>query len=72
IGLRPGDVHLNISSPGWAKHAWSNLFAPWNAMRSGADRFLIRREFRDTARSASRQQVRGQGIQQCDRSPARA
>ncbi|CAL9579343.1 Acetyl-coenzyme A synthetase [Streptomyces sp. enrichment culture] len=31
IGLRPGDVHLNIASPGWAKHAWSNLFAPWNA-----------------------------------------
>ncbi|MEI7032616.1 AMP-binding protein [Streptomyces pratensis] len=31
IGLRPGDVHLNISSPGWAKHAWSNLFAPWTA-----------------------------------------
>lgn len=31
IGVRPGDVHLNISSPGWAKHAWSNLFAPWNA-----------------------------------------
>ncbi|MFE7773239.1 AMP-binding protein [Streptomyces sp. NPDC057445] len=31
IGLVPGDVHLNISSPGWAKHAWSNLFAPWNA-----------------------------------------
>ncbi|MFD3919508.1 AMP-binding protein [Streptomyces sp. NPDC058595] len=31
IGLGPGDVHLNISSPGWAKHAWSNLFAPWNA-----------------------------------------
>ncbi|GAA0682948.1 AMP-binding protein [Streptomyces cellulosae] len=31
VGLRPGDVHLNISSPGWAKHAWSNLFAPWNA-----------------------------------------
>jgi acetyl-CoA synthetase len=29
IGLRPGDVHLNISSPGWAKHAWSSLFAPW-------------------------------------------
>ncbi|GIJ71787.1 AMP-binding protein [Virgisporangium ochraceum] len=32
IGLRPGDVHLNISSPGWAKHAWSNVFAPWNAL----------------------------------------
>lgn len=31
IGLRPGDVHWNISSPGWAKHAWSNIFAPWNA-----------------------------------------
>lgn len=31
IGLRPGDVHLNISSPGWAKHAYSNVFAPWNA-----------------------------------------
>jgi acetyl-CoA synthetase len=31
IGIQPGDVHLNISSPGWAKHAWSNVFAPWNA-----------------------------------------
>lgn len=31
IGLRPGDTHLNISSPGWAKHAWSCFFAPWNA-----------------------------------------
>ncbi|KIF71056.1 AMP-dependent synthetase [Streptomyces sp. AcH 505] len=31
IGLKPGDVHLNIASPGWAKHAWSNLFGPWNA-----------------------------------------
>ena len=31
IGLRPGDVHLNISSPGWAKHAWSSFFAPWIA-----------------------------------------
>jgi acetyl-CoA synthetase len=31
IGLRPGDVHMNIASPGWAKHAWSNVFAPWNA-----------------------------------------
>ncbi len=31
IGVRPGDVHWNISSPGWAKHAWSNVFAPWNA-----------------------------------------
>ena len=31
LGLRPGDVHLNISSPGWAKHAYSCVFAPWNA-----------------------------------------
>jgi len=31
IGLKPGDRHLNISSPGWAKHAWSCFFAPWNA-----------------------------------------
>src|SRR4051794_12589671 len=31
IGLRPDDMHLNISSPGWAKHAWSCFFAPWNA-----------------------------------------
>ena len=31
IGLQPGDVHVNLSSPGWAKHAWSCLFAPWNA-----------------------------------------
>jgi acetyl-CoA synthetase len=31
LGLKPGDLHLNLSSPGWAKHAWSCLFAPWNA-----------------------------------------
>ncbi|SPM40671.1 Acyl-coenzyme A synthetase/AMP-(fatty) acid ligase, partial [Mycobacterium numidiamassiliense] len=31
VGLAPGDVHLNISSPGWAKHAWSSFFAPWIA-----------------------------------------
>lgn len=31
IGIRPTDVHLNISTPGWAKHAWSSFFAPWNA-----------------------------------------
>ncbi|EKX66133.1 AMP-dependent synthetase [Streptomyces ipomoeae] len=53
IGLKPGDVHLNISSPGWAKHAWSNLFAPWNAeatvfihnyTRFDADRLLAEME----------------------------
>ena len=31
IGLQPGDVHLNVSTPGWAKHAWSNVYAPWLA-----------------------------------------
>ena len=31
IGLEPGDVHLNVASPGWGKHAWSNFFAPWIA-----------------------------------------
>ena len=31
IGVRPGDTHLAISSPGWAKHAWSCFFAPWIA-----------------------------------------
>ncbi|HEY6430821.1 MAG TPA: AMP-binding protein, partial [Acetobacteraceae bacterium] len=31
LGLQPGDMHLNISSPGWAKHAYSCVFAPWNA-----------------------------------------
>jgi acetyl-CoA synthetase len=31
LGLQPRDVHLNLSSPGWAKHAWSNFFAPWLA-----------------------------------------
>jgi acetyl-CoA synthetase len=49
LGLRPGDVHLNISSPGWAKHAWSSFFGPWiaesaivayNYARFDATRFL--------------------------------
>ncbi|GAA2094787.1 AMP-binding protein [Brevibacterium salitolerans] len=31
MGLEPGDIHLNIASPGWAKHAWSNIFTPWIA-----------------------------------------
>ena len=38
IGLQPGDIHLNISSPGWAKHAWSCFFASWNA---GATVFVV-------------------------------
>ncbi|WP_156860122.1 AMP-binding protein [Propionibacterium sp. oral taxon 192] len=31
LGVRPGDVHLNISSPGWGKHAWSNFYSPFLA-----------------------------------------
>ncbi|WP_020648070.1 AMP-binding protein [Solimonas variicoloris] len=31
LGLQPGALHYNISSPGWAKHAWSCFFAPWTA-----------------------------------------
>lgn len=38
IGLREGDIHWNVSSPGWAKHAWSSFFAPWNA---GATVFMF-------------------------------
>jgi acetyl-CoA synthetase len=30
IGLKPGDKHFNISQPGWAKFAWSCVFAPLN------------------------------------------
>jgi len=30
IGIKQGDVHYNISQPGWAKFAWSSFFAPWN------------------------------------------
>ena len=37
IGIQESDIHQNISSPGWAKHAWSCFFAPWNA---GATNFV--------------------------------
>ena len=30
IGLRFGDIHYNISAPGWAKFAYSSFFGPWN------------------------------------------
>ncbi len=38
VNTRKGDIHYNISSPGWAKYAWSNIFAPWNA---GATAFIL-------------------------------
>jgi acetyl-CoA synthetase len=50
IGLTERDVHLNISSPGWAKHAWSSFFAPWNA---GAT-VLVHRQGRFDARGTLR------------------
>lgn len=30
VGLQQGDIHYNISQPGWAKFAWSSFFAPWS------------------------------------------
>jgi 4-hydroxybutyrate---CoA ligase (AMP-forming) len=30
LGIKPGDVHNNLSQPGWAKWAWSCFFAPLN------------------------------------------
>jgi acetyl-CoA synthetase len=50
IGIRPNDVHFNISTPGWAKHAWSNFFAPWNA---GATIFVHNYERFNTKRTLS-------------------
>lgn len=48
IGLREGDVHMNVSSPGWAKHAWSCFFAPFNA---GATVFVYSQTRFDAART---------------------
>ncbi len=31
LDLQEDDVHYNISSPGWAKFAWSSFMTPWNA-----------------------------------------
>uniref|UniRef100_A0A7J2TKC4 Acetyl-CoA synthetase n=1 Tax=Archaeoglobus fulgidus TaxID=2234 RepID=A0A7J2TKC4_ARCFL len=28
INVKPGDVHNNLSAPGWAKYAWSSFFSP--------------------------------------------
>ena len=55
IGIRPDDVHLNISTPGWAKHAWSSFFAPWNAGATifvhNYDRFSAKRTLEVVAHS---------------------
>ncbi|MBV9282820.1 MAG: AMP-binding protein [Chloroflexi bacterium] len=39
LDLRPDDLHWNLSDTGWAKAAWSSLFAPWNM---GAASFVYR------------------------------
>ncbi len=28
LNVKPGDVHNNLSAPGWAKYAWSSFFPP--------------------------------------------
>ena len=48
LGLRAGDIHLNISSPGWAKHAWSCFFAPWTV---GATVFIFNQPRFDAGRT---------------------
>ena len=44
IGLRYGDIHYNISAPGWAKFAYSSFFGPWNMgvtiLANQADKFI--------------------------------
>ena len=48
LGLQAGDVHMNISSPGWAKHAWSCFFAPWQV---GATVFIYNQGRFDSAKT---------------------
>ncbi|TDU31692.1 acetyl-CoA synthetase [Panacagrimonas perspica] len=48
LGLAEGDVHLNISTPGWAKHAWSCFFVPWTV---GATIFIYNQGRFDAART---------------------
>jgi acetyl-CoA synthetase len=31
IGVKRGELHYNISAPGWAKFAYSSIFGVWNA-----------------------------------------
>ncbi len=50
LGCHHGDVHYNISSPGWAKFAWSSFFAPWNTgatvFANQADTFVPAQELK--------------------------
>lgn len=51
IGLRQDDIHYNISQPGWAKFAWSSVFAPWSI---GAAIFVYHHEGRFNAQATLR------------------
>jgi acetyl-CoA synthetase len=31
IGVKGGELHYNVSAPGWAKYAYSSIFGVWNA-----------------------------------------
>lgn len=54
IGLKKGDLHYNISQPGWAKFFWSSFFAPWNVgaciLGYHADRFNAKEQLKDMER----------------------
>ncbi|ORB16571.1 AMP-binding protein [Mycobacterium noviomagense] len=57
IGVRAGDVHLAISSPGWAKHAWSCFFAPW-----AAEATIFVYNYRRFDAAALLDRIRGAGV----------
>ncbi|MFP4392901.1 MAG: acyl-CoA synthetase [Desulfohalobiaceae bacterium] len=40
IGIKPQDIHHNLSAPGWAKWAWSSFFAPLNVGATGSGIFF--------------------------------
>lgn len=48
LGTRHGDIHYNISAPGWAKFAYSSFFGPWNmgatVFANQVDRFVPREQ----------------------------
>ena len=62
LGLQRGDVHWTISSPGWAKHAWSCFFTPWIAEAT----VFIRNDARFNARTVLETLVEGFIANDCD------
>ncbi|MGP3667758.1 MAG: acyl-CoA synthetase [Candidatus Bathyarchaeota archaeon] len=49
INVHPGDIHQNLSAPGWAKFEWSSFFSPFNVGATTTG-FLIPGPFRNYAR----------------------